>query len=207
MPQFRKKPVVIEARQWIGGFDDNPEILDWIKSEGGYAGYIPATSLKGGRIAIKTLEGAAIAQLGDWIIKGVKGEFYPCKPDIFEATYDLVTDKLPSFEFKNLPTAEMVDWIINGDTGTSSETMLSFHLGTPKKHRRPPGDEWDVERCIKLVDKCPEIRESFAGLAETNPVWGVILPKWDELCQVYREQGFHPMGDMYRALLKENDLR
>jgi hypothetical protein len=42
-------------------------------------------------VQIKTLEGIMIGVVGDWIIKGVKGEFYPCKPDIFEATYDLVS--------------------------------------------------------------------------------------------------------------------
>lgn len=62
MPKFRKKPVVIEAEQW------------W--------GHSPA--------AIETLEGTMYASPGDWIITGIKGERYPCKPDIFEATYEAV---------------------------------------------------------------------------------------------------------------------
>ena len=79
MPNFRKKPVTIEARQWNGAnFSD---LLDWIK---------PAARQEGSIVIIPTLEGDHEASLGDWIIKGVKGEFYPCKPDIFEATYEPV---------------------------------------------------------------------------------------------------------------------
>lgn len=79
MPMFRKKPVVIEARQWTGGNAVN--LLDWIK---------PEARQEGSVLVIPTLEGDHEASLGDWIIKGVKGEFYPCKPDIFEATYEPV---------------------------------------------------------------------------------------------------------------------
>ena len=78
--KFRKKPVVIEAVQ----FDGTDESCDWL---------IP--QLKSGSISrsfnklhIKTLEGTMTADLGDWIIKGVNGEFYPCKPDIFDKTYE-----------------------------------------------------------------------------------------------------------------------
>lgn len=77
MPNFRKKPVVIEAVLWAG--NNLSEIQ---------AFYKPDEILIGNQIAIKTLEGTMMADIGDWIIKGVKGEFYPCKPDIFAATYD-----------------------------------------------------------------------------------------------------------------------
>lgn len=78
--KFRKKPVVIEAKQFFG--DPNlQECLDWI---GGNCGGDDT------RIVIQTLEGDMTASKGDWIIRGVKGEFYPCKPDIFEATYEPV---------------------------------------------------------------------------------------------------------------------
>lgn len=82
--KYRKKPVVIEARQLT---DNWTEIKDWInESTGRRTAYLPA-GLKCD-IAIITLEGEMRGQPGDWIIKGVKGEFYPCKPDIFEATYE-----------------------------------------------------------------------------------------------------------------------
>lgn len=78
--KYRKKPVVIEALQWTG--DNRDEIKAWSGATDWY--YRP-------ELVIPTLEGNMSAYPGDWIIKGVKGEFYPCKPDIFEATYDPVS--------------------------------------------------------------------------------------------------------------------
>ena len=77
---FRKKPVVIQALQFNGNFDEMEEFV------GGDAEF------RDGQLLIATLEGPIRASKGDWIIKGVKGEFYPCKPDIFEATYEEVTE-------------------------------------------------------------------------------------------------------------------
>ena len=83
MPKFRKKPVEIEAVRWTG--KNAAEVLDF-----GNFKFI-VTQIEGKRIVqIVTLEGVMNAKEGDWIIKGVKGEFYPCKPDIFEATYESV---------------------------------------------------------------------------------------------------------------------
>lgn len=79
MPKFRKKPVVIEAVQWTG--ENVQEIMDFMAWRN--AAHDDRTGLM-----IHTLEGNHHANPGDWIIKGVKGEFYPCKPDIFAATYD-----------------------------------------------------------------------------------------------------------------------
>jgi hypothetical protein len=80
MPRFRKKPVVIEAVQWTGrnGADVNA-----------FLSY-PASDWRadGADILIETLEGTMAARPGDYIIRGVQGEVYPCKPDIFEATYE-----------------------------------------------------------------------------------------------------------------------
>lgn len=89
MEKYRKKPVVIEAVQYTG--ENAPEIINWIWENGGDAENLCGRSVccdgQTG-IRIPTLEGIMVADLNDWIIKGVKGEFYPCKPDIFEATYD-----------------------------------------------------------------------------------------------------------------------
>ncbi len=79
---FRKKPVVIEARQYTGR--NGTELLGWVH------GTELEEEFTGDSISITTLEGTMRADKGDWIIKGVKGEFYPCKPDIFKATYDPV---------------------------------------------------------------------------------------------------------------------
>ena len=78
MPFFTKKPIDIEAIKYTGLNGD--EIAKFMHCQ---FPYIENTELK-----IRTLEGVMSAQIGDWIIKGIKGEFYPCKPDIFEATYN-----------------------------------------------------------------------------------------------------------------------
>lgn len=94
--KYRKKPVVIEAIQWNGqnhremfDFLTNYEKTNEYMSASGENFYIDHEKVSGGLI-IKTLEGEHIAAIGDYIIKGVKGEFYPCKPDIFEQTYEKV---------------------------------------------------------------------------------------------------------------------
>lgn len=82
MRQFRKKPVVIEACQYGPYTAPTLELLMFLEGSGARLG--------DGYIIIQTLEGEMRADLGDWIIKGVKGEFYPCKPNIFELTYEEV---------------------------------------------------------------------------------------------------------------------
>lgn len=91
MSKFRKKPVVIEAFKWTGGPDqeDDPVwIVKAIKKGDVFIEGSPTPIL-----FIKTLEGVMSAGVGDFIIQGVKGEIYPCKPDIFEATYEAVDAK------------------------------------------------------------------------------------------------------------------
>lgn len=78
----RKKPVVIKFVKW-----DGKNVND-VKA---FAG--ECISMKGNDLYIQTLEGTMFANVGDYIIKGVNGEFYPCKPDIFEKTYDIITDE------------------------------------------------------------------------------------------------------------------
>lgn len=80
MPKFRKKPVVIEAEQFT---KDGP--LPFSKR-----GPVVMFDGEEGRWYVMTLEGPLTVSDGDWIICGVKGEFYPCKPDIFAATYEPV---------------------------------------------------------------------------------------------------------------------
>lgn len=92
--QFRKKPVEIEAMQWSGTAFGANTIIDWISAGGGTATYTYAKHPGEAphRITIETLEGTMYARPGDWILRGIQGEFYPCKPDIFEATYDRVEE-------------------------------------------------------------------------------------------------------------------
>lgn len=86
MHKYRKKPVVIEAMQVPPLTLVDPRMIldEWLFENQG------DTPLRyvGDEIIIPTLEGEMRAQIGDWIIKGVNGELYPCKPDIFEKTYE-----------------------------------------------------------------------------------------------------------------------
>lgn len=82
--KYRKKPVVIEAVQWNGR--NASDILFFAGFDKKNIGDL----YDGMPIVIHTLEGDMTANIGDYIIKGVNGEFYPCKPDIFEKTYEKV---------------------------------------------------------------------------------------------------------------------
>lgn len=81
--KFRKKPAVIEAVQWTG--KNRSEIYEFTD---GCVGDLLGIHGPTGEIIVSTLEGDMKASKGDWIIKGIQGEFYPCKPDIFEDSYD-----------------------------------------------------------------------------------------------------------------------
>jgi len=85
--KFRKKPVVIEA--FMYGFDVFPE---WFSNSDFEFCYEDKLNMPPIGVKIKTLEGVMIAKVGDWVIKGVKGEIYPCNPDIFELTYEAVNE-------------------------------------------------------------------------------------------------------------------
>jgi hypothetical protein len=103
MPQFRKKPVTVDAVQWpivglwppwiveaITLLDSNPrtalEDADTAAMKPGQVAHI------GAELAIATLEGVMFARPGDWIIRGTAGELYPCKPDIFADIYEATSD-------------------------------------------------------------------------------------------------------------------
>lgn len=92
MPKFRKKPVVIEAIQWNGDAHSTLMIEQFVGQSLSLKENPNGTVADRYFLMIPTLESPHEANAGDWIIKGVKGEFYPCKPDIFEATYDLVEE-------------------------------------------------------------------------------------------------------------------
>ncbi len=97
--KYRKKPVVIEAIQATGTPENNREIIDWTRGSDTPASMDrrcievdDGSVIQDTRpsLTISTLEGAMWVTPGDFVIKGVQGEFYPCKPDIFEATYEAV---------------------------------------------------------------------------------------------------------------------
>lgn len=81
--KYRKKPVIIEAVKYDG--ENKVEIQEFMDM------YLDFNDKK--QLKINTLEGIILASVGDYIIRGVNGEYYPCKPDIFNKTYELVEDK------------------------------------------------------------------------------------------------------------------
>jgi hypothetical protein len=93
--KFRKIPVVIEAMQVprMLGSAGQPELFDVARDVAAWCGgeLDQVSPSHRPEIFIKTLEGIMCASPGDWIIRGIKGEFYPCKPDIFAATYEAVS--------------------------------------------------------------------------------------------------------------------
>ena len=93
--KYRKKPVIIDAIQWNG--DNLSEVICFTDGSIGNNRQIQKTSWKEYRELVKnegfkvyTLEGIMNVNIGDFVIRGVKGELYPCKPDIFELTYELI---------------------------------------------------------------------------------------------------------------------
>lgn len=93
MPKFRKKPAVIDAEQLIVGSDSLAKYVPDGVNFGWPCGPDEAHHLSG-KFWVSTLEGPLIASDRDWIITGVKGERYPCKPDIFAATYEPATEEV-----------------------------------------------------------------------------------------------------------------
>ena len=115
MPKFRKKPVVIEAVQlrwdnWgemcehagVGSLEDGKPMGCFIHrdEEGNPTGHEAGDGRQEIGLWIPTLEGLMLGCEGDWIIRGVKGEFYPCKPDIFAETYEPVVEEEPTITFQ-----------------------------------------------------------------------------------------------------------
>lgn len=85
MAKYRKKPVEVEAVQWTGENDDEISIF-----AGGKVLFMWFAKRR--VLLVETIDGATRAHVGDWIIKGLNDEIYPCKPDIFEKTYERVEE-------------------------------------------------------------------------------------------------------------------
>jgi hypothetical protein len=135
MGYYRKKPVVIEAIQWIG--DNEPEIAEFVTVEHSFE-YPEST------VTIPTLEGNLTASSGDWVIKGIQGEFYPCKPDIFEATYEPVDLEVVSEVF-----------------GTVEIQQPEFHI------HEGCGGVWDLADATgpRKVYRCRDCKEYGYGVS------------------------------------------
>ena len=159
---YRKKPVTVEAVQWTG--ENHAEMCDFIDPE--VFEIFPRVGL-----VIHTLEGDHHASPGDYIIKGVNGEFYPCKPDIFAKTYESapltppnewvsVEERLPTDEHPVLVFVGYADtmtgfittssyfcfdenphWQWDGLVRDEQRTLFWMHLPAPPDRRTPEGEE------------------------------------------------------------------
>lgn len=139
MDRYRKKPVVIDAVQWDGTAQGAAPIIDRILRSGGRAVYLCADpercAAHGGdaphTIRISTLEGDMSASIGDWIIRGVHGEFYPCKPQVFAATYEPLHEPAETFTPPDAPTPPSQGAIMS--TSTARDDY-------PAPAEQPPAD-------------------------------------------------------------------
>ena len=155
MSKYIKKPVEVEAVQ----FDGTDESVEWLLPQ-----------LKSGEIGracnklyIKTLEGVMEAKVGDYVIKGVNGEFYPCKPDIFEKTYEKIEDddllnEKPIF-FEDLK---------NGYTKAYTKSDINMLI----KYNKRLKEELLIERTLneeefkRKLDRSNEVIKYLANLIE-----------------------------------------
>lgn len=158
--KYRKKPVVIDAIQWTG--KNHREMFDFL-TNGNCPDeymtsdfpivsdnfYIDNWKVPGG-LVIKTLEGEHLANIGDYIIRGVHGEFYPCKPDIFRKTYEEVTDCTIEKSNMRLIDANLLKEAINNSLNTGKETFPP-ELIYECIDNQPTA--YDVERVIKELDE------------------------------------------------------
>lgn len=143
--QFRKKPVTISAIRWTG--DNLREVIaftgkhpGWDKWFSSWEDYERHVQQDGQQFKIFTLEGTMRADIGDWIIRGVKGGHYPCKPDIFEATYETSPAAAPvSAE----PMAEITGMDEYGPSLGWHKHWINFRVGT-KLYTAPVAAQPDI---------------------------------------------------------------
>lgn len=158
--QYRKKPVVIEAEQVQAGM-----IGDLISSAIAQG---KARSTENDEILIETLEGSMIARPGDWIIRGVKGEFYPCKPDVFAATYTPIGASNLSFSsaLQALKNGQRIAragwngkgmWIALSCDGGRDTPMEQFWSRHARDYARQHGGTATVLPCIIMKTATGEI--------------------------------------------------
>ena len=119
--KFRKKPVCIDAEKFTG---NNGEFIAAFM-------HCQYPFIENGELKIGTLEGVMSARSGDWIIRGVKEEYYPCKPDIFEATYEMVAEENSGAVANEPPTAAAAPCPVHGDRYHLIEKLICDNCGLP----------------------------------------------------------------------------
>ena len=138
--KYKKKPVIIEACVWDG--TNKEELISFGK---GAVSFLPTQRSDGivTHCSIKTLEGTMEANVGDYIICGVNGEFYPCKPDIFQKTYE-ADEKTPCHSYQ---VGQRGKYILNPITGKNEYTLVSYGFCLGTKECEECSCEGDKSRC------------------------------------------------------------
>lgn len=176
MPQFRKKPVVIEAFKWTGGPDqleDPVWIVEAIKRGDVYfEKFAP-------QMYINTLEGVMRADVGDYVIRGIKGEIYPCKPDIFEALYTAEAEA----KNEGLPVA-----------GYKAQTNVAVDLVNQNKRLE--------ENVLRVLDDLKAMNGPAASNAKPSEI--AVDQRWLQIGRTAIEQGFMAVN---RAIFKPGRVK
>ena len=138
--KYKKKPVIIEACVWDG--TNKEELISFSK---GAVSFLPVQRPDGVVIHcyIKTLEGTMEADVGDYIICGVNGEFYPCKPDIFQKTYE-EAEKTSCHSYQ---VGQRGKYIFNPITGKNEYTLVSYGFCLGTKECEECSCEGDKSKC------------------------------------------------------------
>ena len=166
--KYMKKLIIVDAVQWTG--NNMEEIKSFLDENGG------VYTINNNSFIINTLEGNMLASLGDYIIKGIHGEFYPCKPDIFKETYDLVnikvngkvniTDNNNTKIIYNKIVRDNVPEIIKEK---HEKAIIKYRVITDKK-------ELIKALCDKMIEEVNELAKALNG---------TDLAYMSELCDVH----------------------
>lgn len=139
MAKYRKKPIVIEAWVFDGLLDSSKTLPQEIKDAGN-----SIRLAQDGTLRIATLEGDMFANVGDFIIKGIKGEIYPCKPDIFEATYELAEESIETQPISQKGTCSYCE-----KEGKWQDPMTQTNV-----HAGKSGSIYLCDGCFDKYEKC-----------------------------------------------------
>lgn len=167
MPEqtFRKIPVEIQAVQFEGTVESANRVLGWIGSNRAEARRAHSRQSEEGLI-ISTLEGDMHALPGDWIIRGVKGEFYPCKPDIFAQTYSLVEDDDTRPETSEEPLTDPRPYS-DPNSAEDIDNRFNYHPPTPAKVAAHESTRAAARELAHLFDRTlPPGREKSLSLTQ-----------------------------------------
>lgn len=105
-----------------------------------------------------------------------------------------------------------MDWLLSGDTGTSSETICAVMTGSKIGHASPPSDGGDFGRCYRLLQHFPEWRARLHEVAERYPEWTGLVREWDALTALYEDEiktpirANHPLYDRMQVLIEEGRI-